>query len=280
MTGETGRNTTKHEPKWNRGDGEPDRKLLTNAIAAVLKECGPIRIVLFGSGARGELTDESDVDLLIVVPDGTLPNGSENIAFAIHERMGHKPRTDLLVETESKVTRAAKSLAGVLRTASEDGVIIYEAGSVRPYEQRARQPPSSERRSPHKTRVETQLLLAGATTRPRARRAVRQDQPPGLRRARDRAHDVGPDGGRRRGAQGRRARTAGGHRLHRETAARMEEPGRTGRRGRDDRMRSTANRTGSARAGSPALRRTSLSGVPGAGRGRDSHGARNRPTAG
>ena len=165
MTDDTGRDTNKHEPKWNRGDGEPDRKLLTNAIAAVLKECGPIRIVLFGSGARGELTDESDVDLLIVVPDGTLPNGSENIAFAIHERMGHKPRTDLLVETESKVTRAAKSLAGVLRTASEDGVIIYEAGSVRPYEQRARQPPSSERMSPHKTRLETQLLLAGATTR-------------------------------------------------------------------------------------------------------------------
>ena len=45
---------------WNRGDGEPDPELLETAIAAVRKHCEATRIVLFGSGARGELTNHSD----------------------------------------------------------------------------------------------------------------------------------------------------------------------------------------------------------------------------
>ena len=153
------------EATWNRGDGEPDRELLAKAIAAVRSECVPVRIVLFGSAARGELTDESDIDLLVVVGDFTLAKGGRNIAFRIRERIGYEPRADVLVKTESEVVEAAESLAGILRTASEDGVTVYEAGNVRPYRRRARRPPSDERVSPHKAQGEARRLLAGARSR-------------------------------------------------------------------------------------------------------------------
>ena len=125
----------------------------------------PVRIVLFGSAARGELTDESDIDLLVVVRDITLAKGGRNIPFRIRERMGYERRADVLVETESAVAEAAKSLAGFLRTASEDGVTIFEAGNVRPYRRRARRPPTGERVSPQKARPEAWRLLASASNR-------------------------------------------------------------------------------------------------------------------
>ena len=165
MTSDTHDEAAEPEARWNRGDGEPDRELLAKAIAAVRSECEPVRIVLFGSAARGELTDESDIDLLVVVEHLKLDEGRRDVAFRIRERIGYEARADVLVETESAVAEAAESLAGILRTASEDGVTVYEAGSVRPYRRRAPRPPSNERVSPHKAKEEARVLLAGATRR-------------------------------------------------------------------------------------------------------------------
>ncbi len=47
------------------------RKEIVNMIAATLRSIEPTaRSILFGSEARGEATDESDIDILILV-DGT-----------------------------------------------------------------------------------------------------------------------------------------------------------------------------------------------------------------
>jgi predicted nucleotidyltransferase len=44
---------------------------LDRLVRHIVAEVHPLRIVLFGSAARGESKETSDIDLLVVVPDGT-----------------------------------------------------------------------------------------------------------------------------------------------------------------------------------------------------------------
>jgi|WetSurMetagenome_2_1015567.scaffolds.fasta_scaffold1222005_2 uncharacterized protein len=44
---------------------------IKNKILPVLKEAGVTRSSLFGSYARGEAVDDSDIDILVEVPGGT-----------------------------------------------------------------------------------------------------------------------------------------------------------------------------------------------------------------
>ena len=149
------------DKSWNRGDGEPDRELLEAAIGVVRKHCEPTRIVLFGSAARGELTNDSDIDLLVVVPDAPYEERRAK-AFDIEEEIGYDPRADVLVATEGAVADAAGTLAGILRTAAEEGLTVYEAGAWVPYRRRARPEPSEERVSAERARSEAVRLMDGA----------------------------------------------------------------------------------------------------------------------
>ena len=48
---------------WSRGDGQPDRRRLDLARDRVLSHYRPVEVILFGSEARGELQQTSDIDL-------------------------------------------------------------------------------------------------------------------------------------------------------------------------------------------------------------------------
>jgi predicted nucleotidyltransferase len=45
-------------------------KIIASAILRILEVVKPKQIILFGSAARGEMGENSDIDLLIVVPSG------------------------------------------------------------------------------------------------------------------------------------------------------------------------------------------------------------------
>ena len=69
-------------PGWRRlKDGAPHPEDLRDIVDAVLKVTKPERVLLFGSGARGEMTDDSDIDILII---------DEALAWKIHN--GPRPR--------------------------------------------------------------------------------------------------------------------------------------------------------------------------------------------
>jgi predicted nucleotidyltransferase/HEPN domain-containing protein len=44
-------------------------ELIQRITATIIDRCGPQRIILFGSAARGEMTDASDIDLVVVTTD-------------------------------------------------------------------------------------------------------------------------------------------------------------------------------------------------------------------
>ena len=45
--------------------------LVQSELADILSVCEPIQVFLFGSAARGEMTDASDLDFLLILPDHT-----------------------------------------------------------------------------------------------------------------------------------------------------------------------------------------------------------------
>ena len=145
-------------PRWSRGDGEPDPEMLDRAIEAIRKHCRPIRVMVFGSGARGELTAESDLDLLVVTTGPLTAEQHRQRRFEITEEIGYDPRADVLVSTEAEIAAARKSLAGVLRTAVEEGVTVYEAGERRPYRKRPRPAGLDERIDPAEAANEARRL--------------------------------------------------------------------------------------------------------------------------
>ena len=61
----------------------PDQTELDAIVASIVKAVDPERIILFGSGARGTMNDESDLDIL-VVKDRCRPRGTTTRSSTQH----------------------------------------------------------------------------------------------------------------------------------------------------------------------------------------------------
>lgn len=84
----------------------------------------PERIILFGSRARGDAKAGSDVDLLVVMPDGT---GQQKAAVAMHLLLGDLPLAkDIVVTTPDHIARRGHVIGTVLRPALREGKVLYE----------------------------------------------------------------------------------------------------------------------------------------------------------
>ena len=130
------------EPTWDRGDGQPDPQHLDDTIEDILDACRPhrpVEIILFGSGARGELTPTSDADLLVVLADRDQESAKPaEIAFRVMDC--HEPRVDVIVAFQHQVPDAVRSLTSILRTAGEEGVPVYRGDRRQPYAPQPRPP--------------------------------------------------------------------------------------------------------------------------------------------
>jgi uncharacterized protein len=96
-------------------------ELVRRLVAAVQ----PTRIILFGSAARGEMHENSDLDVLVVVPDGLSEREAWNLAYSGLRRFGFA--TDLVVVNESILSKYGKSPGMVYEQALKDGKELYHA---------------------------------------------------------------------------------------------------------------------------------------------------------
>lgn len=83
----------------------------------------PQRIILFGSYAEGHPTEDSDVDLLVIMPfKGTPADQSVEIRMTIRPPFP----VDMLVRTPEKVQERLKLGDPFMRTILTKGRVIYE----------------------------------------------------------------------------------------------------------------------------------------------------------
>ena len=102
-----------------------DPEMIEEIIRRVTGAIHPLRVILFGSAARGEMGAESDVDLLIVVPDGTHRRDASRRAFRALRGIGIAK--DVIVVTESDVKEFGENPSLVIKPAIEEGREVYHA---------------------------------------------------------------------------------------------------------------------------------------------------------
>lgn len=103
-------------------------ELALNAILAMMLKricavVSPLKIVLFGSAARGEMEADSDIDLLVIVSDGT---HRRRTAQKIYRNMiGVGFAVDLIVVTEEDVAQYKDVQGSVIMPALSEGKVLY-----------------------------------------------------------------------------------------------------------------------------------------------------------
>ena len=111
---------------WRRinRDGTPSEETLDRLTAAIVRAVAPMRIILFGSAARGEMRAKSDLDVLVVIADG---QHRGHAAEAIYCAKPRRTRPlDLVVATESDVEHQHDAPWYVIAPALREGRVLYD----------------------------------------------------------------------------------------------------------------------------------------------------------
>ncbi|CUS03810.2 putative nucleotidyltransferase [Candidatus Promineifilum breve] len=97
---------------------------LTEAIDRIVGEFNPLRIILFGSWARGQARADSDLDFLVVLPAVINKRRTTiDVMRALNELPISK---DVIVTTPQEIAERGDVIGHVLRPALAEGIVIYE----------------------------------------------------------------------------------------------------------------------------------------------------------
>ncbi len=97
---------------------------LPEAIERITRHFQPVRIILFGSWARGDARLDSDVDLLVVLP--RVENKRRVTVEILRALNGLPVSKDVVVTTPEEIAARGNVVGGVLRPALREGKVIYE----------------------------------------------------------------------------------------------------------------------------------------------------------
>ena len=95
---------------------------------AVVEKFRPDKIILFGSYAYGKLTQDSDIDLLVILPFEGIPAEK---AVEIPRAIDYHFPLDLLVRTPSEVQKRLKMGDFFIQEILQKGRVLYEADYAR-----------------------------------------------------------------------------------------------------------------------------------------------------
>lgn len=99
---------------------------LPSVIERVAERFDPLRVILFGSLARGEVNYDSDIDLLVVFDRVELENKRE-LTVEISRAIARIPvPVDVIVTDVDEIRRRGHLVGPILRPALEEGKIVYE----------------------------------------------------------------------------------------------------------------------------------------------------------
>lgn len=102
-----------------------DQQLLDRLVGRIVETAHPRRIIVFGSAARGQMGPHSDLDLLVVMPDGVHRRQTARRLYRALAGLGISK--DIVVVTESDVRQFSDEPSLVIRPALREGRELYRA---------------------------------------------------------------------------------------------------------------------------------------------------------
>jgi predicted nucleotidyltransferase len=112
-----------------RQSWRPTPEKVELAVKTAIEVARPSRVFIFGSWARGEATDSSDLDLAVFFPDdrkAELGELRKEISRAIKDiRMG----IDLVVASEGYAAEFLSSVNSVYYKILHQGKLVYDSGN-------------------------------------------------------------------------------------------------------------------------------------------------------
>ncbi len=104
---------------------EVDEELLREIVDRIVAAVNPEKIILFGSYAYGHPTQDSDLDLLVIV--GELKEKRREIRFRIRKALRKfLIAKDIIVATENEIEDWKDVKGAFLSTVVNKGKVIYE----------------------------------------------------------------------------------------------------------------------------------------------------------
>ena len=96
--------------------------ILKRMVKLIVANFDPIQVWLYGSMARGDGNEHSDVDLMVVMPNGTSSKKSIDVRLVVTHSMLPK---DIVVSTPETWGEHIDDVGSVVYTVSREGVMLY-----------------------------------------------------------------------------------------------------------------------------------------------------------
>lgn len=94
------------------------------AVARLVEQFDPQRIVLFGSRARGDAHPDSDIDLLVVL--STVNDHWAAVGSMLDALADRTIPVDIVVADENDLARRGNVVGSILHPALREGRVLYE----------------------------------------------------------------------------------------------------------------------------------------------------------
>ena len=98
-------------------------KSIEQLVQRIVQEVHPLRIVLFGSAVTDRMTPNSDIDLLVVMPEGIHRRRTAQLLY--RKIRGIEAPFDIIVATPTDLEKRKDNIGLIYRTILREGREVY-----------------------------------------------------------------------------------------------------------------------------------------------------------
>ena len=107
-----------------RYNGRTVREWLPEVVETIVERLDPLQIILFGSLARGNEHNDSDIDLVVVLPEVSDKHAA---AVAVRRATASLPvPLDIIAVDPDEIRRRGDEIGSVLRPALREGQVVHD----------------------------------------------------------------------------------------------------------------------------------------------------------